>query len=89
VRTQCCPVHSLKEFAEHIITAADRLCGVLAAAAKEGREVEMWRLYGALTMEVRICEPQALLFDAAMNWSLAAAGGRLLMEASVMVQVCS
>ena len=25
---------------------------MLAIAAKEGREVEMWRLYGALTMEV-------------------------------------
>ena len=37
----------------HITTAADRLCAVLDGAAKEGREVEMWRLFGALTMEVR------------------------------------
>ncbi len=55
-----CAVHSLKEFAEHIITAADRLCSVLAAAAKEGREVEMWRLYGALTMEVGVVEAHRL-----------------------------
>ena len=37
----------------HITTAADRLCAVLETAAEEGREVEMWRLFGALTMEVR------------------------------------
>ncbi len=46
-------VRSLREFAVHITTAADRLCAVLDVAASEGREVEMWRLFGALTMEVR------------------------------------
>jgi len=45
-------VCSLRAYAEKINEAASRLSGELAVAAKNGTEVEMWRLYGAMTMEV-------------------------------------
>ena len=43
---------SLRAYAEQINCAADRLCSVLSVAEKDGAEVEMWRLYGAMTMDV-------------------------------------
>lgn len=45
-------VCSLRAYAGQINDAAARLCGELAVAASEGKEVEMWRIYGAMTMEV-------------------------------------
>ncbi len=43
---------SLRNYTSIMNASAERLVNVLAAKAKSGEEVEIWRLFGCLTMEV-------------------------------------
>ena len=43
---------SLAGFADEMAAGADRLGDRLAAAAEAGQEVDVWRMFGALTLEV-------------------------------------
>lgn len=48
------PMRSLRAYTTVMNASADRLVNVLGAKAKAGQPVEIWRLFGCLTMEV-IC----------------------------------
>lgn len=43
---------SLRNYTSIMNASAERLVNVLAAKTKSGEEVEIWRLFGCLTMEV-------------------------------------